>query len=116
MERPGVILALSMMSSLFATATAQESTATVPVISPTSAVSPPPLTTLIPRSRSCCRKLSVPSISAANASPGKFRALRFTVLEITTLSQIPTQARSSRFITMLSCAIPWKTFGSPLSL
>ena len=35
-------------------------------------------------------------------------AFLFTVLEIITLSQTPTHARSSKFITILSWAIPLK--------
>ena len=57
----------------------------------------------------------LPLITASNTSPGMSLLFRSIVEENARLSNMPTQRRSSRFITIASRAIPFHTETSPVS-
>mmetsp|Transcript_42414 Transcript_42414/g.128184 ORF Transcript_42414/g.128184 Transcript_42414/m.128184 type:complete len:316 (+) Transcript_42414:735-1682(+) len=91
-----------------------ESTMIVRTRSPTSAVSPPVRTRPTPCSRNSCTNSSVPWITDAMTSLGiKFLFLPM-VEDKRILSTTPTHNKSSKFITMASCAIPFQTLKSPV--
>ena len=92
-----------------------ESTIIVRTRSPTSAVSPPVGYMPTPISRSSCSSSSVPFMIADITSPGISILLRPIVLETRILSTAPTQRRSSVFMTIASCAMPFHTLRSPVS-
>jgi len=109
------MLPLSITSDRFMRQVTVESTIIVRTRSPTSAVSPPVENIETPISLNSANNSSVPLIIAAITSPG----IKFLFLPIVDdnkiLSDAPTQSRSSRFITIASCAIPFQTDKSPVS-
>ena len=115
MTSPGRMFALSMTSLRFMRQVTVESTMMVRTRSPTSAVSPPVGQMPIPISRSSASSSSVPLMMALMTSPGMSILLRPMVELTRMLSTAPTQRRSSVFITMASCAMPFHTLRSPVS-
>ena len=69
----------------------------------------------MPISRSSDSNWSVPLMIAEITSPGTSILFRPIVLDTRMLSTAPTQSRSSVFMTIASCAIPFHTSRLPVS-
>mmetsp|Transcript_36896 Transcript_36896/g.86482 ORF Transcript_36896/g.86482 Transcript_36896/m.86482 type:complete len:247 (-) Transcript_36896:675-1415(-) len=114
MTQPAEILPLSMTSATGILAVTVESTMMVRTKSPTSAVSPPVRERLTPCLVSSSTSSWVPVMTALITSPGIKFLFRPIVLDSRMLSVAPTHKRSSRFMTIASCAMPFQTLRSPV--
>ena len=98
-----------IISSLFILVKTEASTSRVFTISPTSAVSPPHITTFRPNSDSFSLYVKYSLIIVLITSPEIKRLFRPILLDIKKFPVAPTHNISSIFITIASLTIPLKT-------